>query len=84
MGENAHIAQPTLSMRVMRYLNQFRLSLHKIIIMTTSLHMLSMTHLTFPMENLGHAVSKPQRQKNNSHRTRKSTHLPCESDIMTT
>ena len=61
--KNAHIAQPTLSMGVTRYLNQFQLSLHKIIITITSLHILSTPHLTYSVENLGHVVSRPQYQK---------------------
>ena len=53
IDNNACMVQPTSSVGAMRYLNQFQLSLHKIIIMYTSLHIHSMTHIIFSMENLG-------------------------------
>ena len=68
MGKNAHIAQQTSSMGVMRYLYQFQLSHHKMIIMTTSLHICS-------IEKPGLVIFKPQDQKTIT-ASRKRTHLP--------
>ena len=56
MDKNACIAQPTLSVGVMRYLNQFQLSLHKIINMYTSLQMCSKKDLIVSVENLGQEI----------------------------
>ena len=68
-------------MVVMRYLNQFQLSLHKITIMTTSLYILLMSHLTFSMEEHGHAVFQLQDQKYKSTGPEKRTHLSCHGHI---
>ena len=84
MGNNSHVTRTTSSAGVTRYLNQFQLSLHKIIIMTTFSHIHSSTHFTFSVENLGQVLSNPQDQRKCSGRTRKRTHLPCECHIMIT
>ena len=60
----------TLSVGVMRYLNQFQLSLHKIIIIITSLYTLLMPHLLFSWKSLAMRYS-PQGQRKGSHGTRK-------------
>ena len=46
-GKTSFKTRCTFSVGVMRYLNQFQLSLHKIIITTTSLYILLMPHLIF-------------------------------------
>ena len=74
--KNSHLTRCTSSVGVMRYLNPFQLSLHKIIIMTTSLYIFLMPHFTFSMENLG--------QRKGSHGTRKRTDLPGECHFMST
>ena len=66
MGKNAHIAHPTLSMGVMRYLYHFKALLHNIIIPTTYLHIRMTPHLNFSMKKAGHVASKPQNRKSNS------------------
>ena len=38
------------------YLNQYKLPLHKVIITYTLLHSISVTHLTFSTETLGHML----------------------------
>ena len=73
MDKNACTAQPTSSVGVMRYLNQFQLSLQKIIIRYTSLHILLMTHLIFHRK-LGQEVF--------SHKARERVHVGPEKELI--
>ena len=54
--KNAHKLRHTLSVGVMRYLNDFQLPLHKIFTAYDSSYIFSETHLTFSTEAHGNAI----------------------------
>ena len=88
MGKNSPMTTTTSSVGVTMIsqpiLTLIQQNFNKITTTTTFSYILSTTLFTFPVENLGHAVSKPQDQKRDSCRTRKRTHQSCECHIMLT
>ena len=56
-GKISHKNRCTPSLGVIRYLNQFQLSLHKIFITYTSLHIVLEMYFTFSTESCGNVIS---------------------------